>query len=178
MKAMQSIQKILSIFNFINEKLMFNNNKKVIQETEVNNSSNIIGKGTHLEGNLHTTGNLRIEGKVIGAITTKAKLVLGATSWVKGNIIAQNAEIGGEVQGTIEVSGLLILKPTAIVQGDIITNKLVFEEGAKFNGKCKMAIHSKQTALDNLEAIEKTNGNPLEKKILQETYAIKEKQVS
>jgi cytoskeletal protein CcmA (bactofilin family) len=157
---------------------MFNNNKKIVQETEVNNSSNIIGQGTQLEGNLHTTGNLRIEGKVIGAITTKAKLVLGATSWVKGNLIAQNAEIGGEVQGTIEVSGLLILKPTAIVQGDIITNKLVFEEGAKFNGKCKMDSHSKQTTLNNLETIEKTNGNLLEKKILQEAHAIKEKQVS
>ncbi len=157
---------------------MFNNNKKVIQETEVNNSSNIIGKGTSLEGNLHTTGNLRIEGKVTGAITTKAKLVLGATSWVKGNIIAQNAEIGGEVQGIIEVSGLLILKPSAIVQGDIITNKLVFEEGARFNGKCKMGSQSKQATLDNLETAQKTNGNLLEKKVLQEAHDVKEKQVS
>ena len=117
---------------------MFSKSTKDIQEVEVNNSSNIIGKGTTLEGNLNTTGNIRIEGRLIGSITTKAKLVLGGTAWVKGNILAQSAEIGGEVEGTVEVAGLLTLKPTAIVQGDIITNKLIFEEGARFNGKCKM----------------------------------------
>jgi cytoskeletal protein CcmA (bactofilin family) len=117
---------------------MFSKSKKEMQTVEVNNSSNIIGKGTTLEGNLTTAGNIRIEGKLIGAVNTKAKLVLGTTSWVKGNIVAQNAEVAGEVHGTIEITGLLILKPTAVIQGDIITNKLVFEEGAKFNGKCKM----------------------------------------
>lgn len=154
---------------------MFKNNKKSVTETEVNNSSNIIGKGTSLEGNLATTGNLRVEGKVIGAITTKAKLVLGATSWVKGHIIAQNAEIGGEVQGTIEVSGLLSLKSSAVVQGDIITNKLVFEEGAKFNGKCKMGSQFKQTSLEDLHASSKPTANPLEKKPILEEHATKEK---
>lgn len=153
---------------------MFNNNKKAVTEAEVNSSSNIIGKGASLEGNLNTTGNLRIEGKVVGCITTKAKLVLSSTSWTKGNIIAQNAEIGGEVQGTIEVAGLLVLKPSAIVQGDIITNKLVFEEGAKFNGKCKMGTQPKQTSLD-AATTSKTNKSLLEKRELVEDYAIKER---
>jgi cytoskeletal protein CcmA (bactofilin family) len=151
------------------------NNKKVLTETEINNSSNIIGKGTVLEGNLTTTGNLRIEGKVIGSITTKAKLVLGATSWVQGNMVAQNAEIGGEVQGIIEVSGLLILKPSAIVQGDIITNKLVFEEGAKFNGKCKMGSQFKPASLEDLDVASNPNKNILEKKVIEKDHATKEK---
>lgn len=141
------------------------NNSKEVQEAEINNSNNIIGKGTTLEGNVTTSGNIRIEGKLIGAITSKAKLVLGNTAWVKGNIIAQNAEIGGEVQGTIEVGGLLILKHTAIVQGDIITSKLVFEEGAKFNGKCKMgdSDHLSARAKEVTETW-KQNGGSLPKK--------------
>ncbi len=117
---------------------MFSNAKKESAEEGSNNSSNIIGKGTSLTGNLTTSGNLRVEGRVEGSIQTKTKVVLGNTSVVEGNIIAQNAEIGGEVKGTIRVSGLLTLKPTAMVNGDIITSKLVFEEGAKFNGKCNM----------------------------------------
>ena len=116
---------------------MFNSNEKKIAK-ELRESTNIIGKGTTLEGNLHTSGNLRIEGKVIGSIQTKAKAVLGDTSVIEGNITAQHAEISGEIQGTIRVAGLLTLKPTASVNGDIITSKLVFEEGAKFNGKCNM----------------------------------------
>lgn len=139
-------------------------NKKEMQEVETNNSSNIIGKGTTLEGNLSTSGNIRIEGKLVGSVATKAKLVLGNTSWVKGNILAQNAEVGGEVNGIIEVSGLLILRSTAIVQGDIITNKLVFEEGAKFNGKCKMGL-SEQPANSKDASTWKSNGSVFGKKV-------------
>ena len=107
-------------------------------QEELNNSSNIIGKETSLKGNLNTLGSLRVEGKVEGNIKTKAKVVLGETSTVEGDITAQTAEIGGMVQGTISVSGLLTLKPTAVVNGDIMTSKLVFEAGARFNGKCNM----------------------------------------
>jgi cytoskeletal protein CcmA (bactofilin family) len=147
-----------------------NNSKEKIQELqEVNNANNIIGKGTTLEGTVTTSGNIRIEGKLIGAITSKAKLVLGNTAWVKGNIIAQNAEIGGEVQGTIEVGGLLVLKHTAIVQGDIITSKMVFEEGAKFNGKCKMGDSELSSRVKDVSGSWKQNGSaPLK----QETTAI------
>ncbi|CAH2560011.1 bactofilin family protein [Cardinium endosymbiont of Oedothorax gibbosus] len=105
--------------------------------------SNIIGQGSHLEGNINTTGNLRIEGKITGGIKTKAKVVLSHTAQIEGNIVAQNAEIGGEVKGTIEVIELLVLKSTATVWGDIIANKLIFEEGACFDGKCKMGKEHK-----------------------------------
>jgi cytoskeletal protein CcmA (bactofilin family) len=125
--------------------MMFGNAKKEISREELSNSSNIIGKGTILEGNLNTAGNLRVEGKISGSIQTKAKVVLGETAMVEGNIIAQTAEISGEVHGTIKVSGLLTLKPTAVINGDITTSKLVFEEGAKFNGKCNMGNSFKET---------------------------------
>lgn len=119
---------------------MFNNK---IKQTNPVAISNIIGQGSHLEGNIHTTGNLRIEGKVTGGIKAKAKVVLSHTAQIEGNIVAQNAEIGGEVKGSIEVIELLVLKSTAMVWGDIITSKLVFEEGACFDGKCKMGKEHK-----------------------------------
>lgn len=99
---------------------------------------NIIGQGSHLEGTIVTAGNLRIEGKVTGGIQSKAKVVLSHTSHVRGNIVAHNAEIGGMVHGTIEAEELLVFKATAVVEGDIVAKKLVFEEGAYFNGKCRM----------------------------------------
>ncbi|AXI24161.1 Polymer-forming cytoskeletal [Cardinium endosymbiont of Sogatella furcifera] len=114
---------------------MFNNKIKGTNPVTI---SNIIGQGSHLEGNINTTGNLRVEGKITGGIKTKAKVVLSHTAQVEGNIVAQNAEIGGEVKGTIEVIELLVLKSTATVWGDIMASKLVFEEGACFDGKCKM----------------------------------------
>lgn len=110
--------------------------KKVAEE--ISNSTNTIGKGTVLEGNIETYGNIRIEGKVIGNIKSKSKIALGNSSHVDGNIIAQNADLEGEVKGRIEISEMLILKATAVVHGDIVTGKLVVEPGAVFNGTCKM----------------------------------------
>lgn len=110
--------------------------KKVAEE--ISNSTNTIGKGTVLEGNIETFGNIRIEGKVIGNIKSKSKIALGNSSHIDGNIIAQNADVEGEVKGRIEISEMLILKATAVVHGDIITGKLVVEPGAVFNGSCKM----------------------------------------
>jgi cytoskeletal protein CcmA (bactofilin family) len=111
---------------------------------EISNSSNVIGKGTALEGNVETYGNIRIEGRVIGSIKSKSKVALGHSSYVEGNIIAQNADIEGEVKGKVEISELLILKATAKVHGDILTGKLVVEPGAVFNGSCKMGAVLKE----------------------------------
>jgi cytoskeletal protein CcmA (bactofilin family) len=124
---------------------MFSNkpNEKHSPE-EISNVSNTIGKGTYLEGNIESFGNIRIEGNVKGNVKSKAKIALGSTSNVNGNILANNAEIAGEVKGTIEVTEMLTLKPSAVVHGDIITNKMLVEAGAVFNGSCKMGVTLKE----------------------------------
>lgn len=123
---------------------MFSSKQEQKVAEQISNSSNIIGKGTILEGSIETFGNIRIEGKVIGNVKTKSKVALGQSSHVEGNILAQNAEIAGEVHGKVEITDVLILKPTAVVHSDIITNKLIVESGATFNGGCKMGVTIKE----------------------------------
>lgn len=127
-------------------------NKKDQKEVEeLSNSSNIIGKGTILEGNLETFGNVRIEGKIIGNIKTKSKAAFGQSSHVEGNVLAQNAEVAGHISGTVEITELLVLKPTAVIEGDIVTNKLIVESGATFNGSSKMGVKSKEIQIGKKE---------------------------
>lgn len=114
---------------------------------EISTSSNVIGKGTVLEGNIETYGNIRIEGKIIGNIKSKSKIALGNSSHIEGNIIAQNADIEGQVRGRLEISELLVLKSTSVINGDILTGKLVVEPGAVFNGTCKMGAAVKDIKL-------------------------------
>ena len=123
---------------------MFNSKEERKVAQEMSNSSNIIGKGTSMEGDIEAYGNIRIEGKVKGNIKTKSKAALGKSSIVDGNLLAQNAEIEGEVTGKVEVTEVLVLKPTAVVHGDIITSKLIVESGASFNGACKMGATIKE----------------------------------
>lgn len=117
---------------------MFTSKEEKRVAEEISNSSNTIGKGTFLEGNVETYGNIRIDGKIAGNVKSKSKVALGPSSLVEGNVTAQNADLEGEVKGRIEISELLVLKATAVIHGDIVTGKLVVEPGAVFNGSCKM----------------------------------------
>lgn len=139
---------------------MFTNKEDKKVAEEISNSSNNIGKGTVLQGNIETFGNIRIEGKVLGNITSKSKVVLGQSSHVDGNILAQNAEIEGEVKGLLEVTELLVLKPTAVVHGDITTNKLLVESGATFNGGCKMGVSMNEIKIGKTGETEKPENKP------------------
>lgn len=132
---------------------------------EISNSSNTIGKGTVLEGNIETYGNIRIEGRIIGNVKSKSKIALGNSSNIQGNIIAQNADIEGEVKGKIEISELLVLKATAIINGDIVTGKLVVEPGAVFNGSCKMGAAVKDIKGDNAVLPSRSFGAAQEAKV-------------
>lgn len=123
---------------------MFTSKEEKRVAEEISNSSNTIGKGTFLEGNVETYGNIRIEGKVTGNVKSKSKVALGPSSFVQGNVTAQNADLEGEVKGRIEVAELLVLKATAVIHGDIVTGKLVVEPGALFNGTCKMGATVKE----------------------------------
>jgi len=128
---------------------MLNKNQKEVEE--LSNSSNIIGKGTIVNGSIETFGNIRVEGRVVGDIKTKSKAAFGNSSQVDGSVLAQNAEVAGHIAGTIEVTELLVLKATASIDGDIITNKLLVESGASFNGKCKMGVKSKEIKIGKPE---------------------------
>lgn len=123
---------------------MFTSKSEKMTEQDISNSSNIIGKGTIVEGNIESIGNIRIEGKVKGSVKSKSKIALGQSSYIEGNIIAQNAEIAGEVKGVVDVTDQLILKSSAVINGDLITNKLIVEAGARFNGGCKMGVSQKE----------------------------------
>lgn len=102
------------------------------------NSVNLIGAGTKIKGNIQSEGDIRIDGTLIGTITSKGKVVVGSTGTVEGEITCENADISGTVKVKIAVANILLLKPTAKLTGDIVTSKLAIESGATFSGSCSM----------------------------------------
>lgn len=101
-------------------------------------SVNLMGAGTIIEGDISTTGDIRIDGSLKGGIKVKGKLVLGTSGSIEGDINCQNADISGTIKGKVIVSELLSLKASAKVIGDIFTNKISIEPGATFTGACNM----------------------------------------
>lgn len=126
---------------------MFKSGASKKELEQLGNTSTFVAKSATLDGNLETTGNLRIEGKLVGNIRCKAKVAMGDSSVVEGNITTQNAEIAGKIKGQLEVADLLILKSTAIIEGDIVAGKIMVETGAVFNGTCKMGATIKEISI-------------------------------
>ncbi len=107
--------------------------------TETDHTSiNLIGTGTEIRGEVHSTGDIRIDGRINGKVNCKGKIVVGTTGVLEGDVICQNADFSGTVQAKVEVSELLSLKASCQFRGDIITKKLSIEPGAIFTGTCTM----------------------------------------
>lgn len=112
-------------------------------------SINIVGLGTAINGDLETKGDIRIDGKITGDVKSKAKVVVGETGEITGNINAESAEVCGNIIGDIITSEVLFLKETAIVSGNIRANKLVVENGAVIKGYCETGVSQTKSILKN-----------------------------
>ncbi len=104
----------------------------------MSHSVNLIGAETVIRGEVETDGDIRIDGKVEGSVTSRAKVVIGENGKVEGKIFCQNADIAGKLEGDLYSDELLHLKNNGIIEGNIHVNKLIIESGSTFNGKCEM----------------------------------------
>ena len=105
----------------------------------IENAHNQLIQGTVLQGDLICSGNLKVDGKVVGNITSPSRVVVGETGTVEGEMKCQTAQIYGDVNGFINCEDVLVLKSTSKIKGDIKTGKMVIEIGAFFTGNCSMS---------------------------------------
>lgn len=110
-----------------------------INEPEFNaNNINLVGLGTEINGDIKSSGDLRIDGTLVGNLNVKGKVVVGETGKIKGELVCKNSDISGVVEGKITVDELLSIKSSARINGDITVGKLAIEPGCKFTGYCNM----------------------------------------
>ena len=116
--------------------------KKKKGELEPTPCINIIGQGTEIKGDINISGDMRIDGKLIGNFFSSQKLVVGNSGVIEGTITCKDCDISGKVIGNLFISELLVLKSNADVRGDISTNKIAMDVDAQFSGHCKMSQNS------------------------------------
>ncbi len=99
---------------------------------------NLVGEGTEIKGNIHCDSDIRIDGKVIGNVITKSKMVLGNSGIIEGDVSANSADVSGTLKGNLTITDILFLKASGRIDGNISTSKMVIESGGEFNGNCHM----------------------------------------
>src|SRR6266496_4618428 len=120
---------------------MFKNKPTTMMTTEKTNGGNgttLISAGTTLKGDINSNSDLRIDGTITGNISSSAKIVIGASGVVEGDITGNQADIVGKVSGNIKTKDLLQLRGDCVVNGNVYAGKLQVEPTATFNGQCHM----------------------------------------
>jgi cytoskeletal protein CcmA (bactofilin family) len=101
-------------------------------------SLSIIAVGARVVGELKTSGVVKVEGTVEGAVRAEREVLVSKGGSVQGDIYTREAVIGGEVVGCIYAEERVEVQENSVVQGDIITKKLVVQEGGEVNGHVQM----------------------------------------
>lgn len=125
---------------------MFNTTKpKIEMQPEKTNGGNgsatLISAGTTLKGDLSSNADLRIDGNIVGNIHSSAKVVIGNTGVVEGDISGNQVDIVGKVSGNVRVKDILQLRGECVVNGNLFAGKLQVEPTATFNGQCHMGAN-------------------------------------
>jgi cytoskeletal protein CcmA (bactofilin family) len=98
-----------------------------------------VGNGTTLNGEANFKGMLRVDGTLSGRVSSAdGTLIISTNGRVEANIEVAVAQIFGTVQGDIIASKRIEMGRVAKVTGNIQTPALIIENGALFEGSCRM----------------------------------------
>ena len=110
------------------------------------NTLNSLVQGTSISGDIVADSDIRIDGNLKGTLECAAKVVIGPTGSIEGEIRCQNAVIEGRFKGDLFVDQLLQVKEKAEINGNISTGKILVQAGATFNVSCKMGSKATRTS--------------------------------
>jgi len=111
----------------------------------------LIGENTHIKGDIHFSGGLRIDGVITGNITADegeaALLTLSEKGRIEGEVRVPYQLINGEVKGDIYAAEHIELAGKARINGNVFYKLLEVAMGSEVNGQL---IHVGEAEESNL----------------------------
>ncbi|MDD4996753.1 MAG: polymer-forming cytoskeletal protein [Syntrophales bacterium] len=130
--------------------------KKIKKEEEEVRA--FLGKGAEFNGKLMFNGSVRIDGDFKGQIYGNGTLVIGEGAELEADIRVDSVMISGEIRGQIDVKKQVRIYSTGKLLGDLNTPVFSVEEGAFFEGNCRMTRNESEEQgllLGNFETADK-----------------------
>ena len=98
-----------------------------------------LGKDTDFKGKLTFHGTVRIDGHFKGEISsTNGTLIIGEGGVVDANVHISYVVISGEIRGDVIADKMIDILEPGKVFGNIQAPTIVIDEGAIFDGNCRM----------------------------------------
>ena len=110
----------------------------MFKDTARGDLNGFLDAGSHINGELHFEDTFRVDGKLTGKVVSEGDLVVGEQGEGDGEIEVGRVFVSGVVRGSVKASSRVELTAGGKAYADIATPALVIEEGALFDGKCRM----------------------------------------
>ncbi len=108
-----------------------------------------LGPGLKIKGELIGHEDLKLEGKIEGAISLGGhRLNVGSTAHIHANIVAREVVVAGEVTGNVSARDRIEIKKGGSIVGDLTTARIVIEDGAFFRGAIEIDSSNTQVGAD------------------------------
>ena len=143
------------------------NNARAVSESESlardikeGTLSGFVGNGTTLTGEANFKGMLRVDGHLSGRVSSQdGTLIISTGGQVEADVEVSVAQIYGTVIGNVTATKRVELGRVAKVTGDIQTPALVIENGAVFEGSCRMQQFKDEQAKGEARAVASSSSN-------------------
>jgi cytoskeletal protein CcmA (bactofilin family) len=103
-----------------------------------NGIQSLLGSTTRIEGNIHFSGILRVEGNVCGAVVAlpgrPGTLIVSEHARIEGEVRAPRVIVFGVVVGTIHAAETLELQASSRLKGDVLYKSIDMRQGAVVEG--------------------------------------------
>ncbi len=101
-----------------------------------------LGAGSQVVGNIVFHGPAVLGGKLEGEVRAEQRLEIGESAVVDANIDGVDVVVRGVVHGNVTATAKLQLYRTGRILGDVACGALHVEDGAVFEGTCRMLNRS------------------------------------
>lgn len=144
---------------------MFSSNQK--NNATLVKFDTIIGSTITIEGDLHLSGNIRVDGKVIGNILPingkDVTIAIGENGVINGNIQCNHLIVSGTIIGNINATYKVEILDHAKIEGDVAYNLLSMDPGATIQGHffCNLIqseLDSKDLAKSTIQQAQERSG--------------------
>jgi len=114
----------------------------------------------NIRGDVETTKNIELNGKVVGNLTCnnaqmltsqiqgnirmKGNVIMGRDTLLIGDLVSTYAKVNGKIKGNIEIGGKAELKGDAVIFGDISASTITVDDGAIIQGYVSTTFLNKE----------------------------------
>lgn len=109
-----------------------------VMKKKHNKIVSLLGDDAEFDGILRFQGTTRIDGQFKGKIIGMGNLIVGEKALIEATIRVSHILVTGEVRGDVIADKGVDILSTGRVHGNIQAPTFVMDEGATFDGNCKM----------------------------------------